>query len=192
MIKQVHLKNGQKVKIRHVQETDMDEFWNNFNEVVDEGTYLPVFYPVRSDLEKKAFYDNIVKNNELCIVAELTKRIGKHSIVGQCEITNLEWDASDHVGNLGIIVKKGYRNLGLGFHLIDTVILEAKNALNKEKIILSCFSTNKRALHLYAKMGFKTVGTRKRQFYMNSQYYDEVLMELWIDDYLEKREKETV
>ncbi|MHA2289784.1 MAG: N-acetyltransferase family protein, partial [Promethearchaeota archaeon] len=55
---------------------------------------------------------------------------------------------------------------------------------NKEKIILSCFSNNKRALYLYQKLGFKTIGSREKQFYMDTKYYDEILMELWIDDYL--------
>jgi RimJ/RimL family protein N-acetyltransferase len=65
-------------------------------------------------------------------------------------------------------------------------IREFKNLNNKEKIILSCFSDNKRALYLYKKLGFKIIGTRKNQFYMDSTYYDEILMELWIDDLLAK------
>ena len=52
----------------------------------------------------------------------------------------------------------------------------------KEKITLSCFSTNIHALELYKKIGFEVVGTKKKQFYMNSQYYDEVVMEMWIDE----------
>ncbi|TFF95643.1 MAG: N-acetyltransferase, partial [Promethearchaeota archaeon] len=55
----------------------------------------------------------------------------------------------------------------------------------KEKIILSCFSTNHRAIHLYKKIGFKKIGLRKNQFKINNTYYDEVLMELFIDEYLE-------
>ena len=71
-----------------------------------------------------------------------------------------------------------------GKELLDTAIRESKKLNNKQKIILSCFSSNERAIYLYKKMGFKVVGIRKKQFYMDSQYYDEVLMELWIDEYL--------
>ena len=106
------------------------------------------------------------------------------NIIGQCEISNLEWDASIHVGRLGIIVARNYRDMGIGFNLIDAAIRESKILNNKEKIILSCFSTNERALHLYKKLGFEVVGVRKKQFYMNSTYYDEVMQELWIDNYL--------
>jgi RimJ/RimL family protein N-acetyltransferase len=63
-------------------------------------------------------------------------------------------------------------------------IREAKELNNKEKIILSCFSNNERALFLYKKLGFKLIGRREKQFYMDSKYYDEMLMELCINDYL--------
>lgn len=69
-------------------------------------------------------------------------------------------------------------------------IREAKKLNNKEKIILSCFSNNERALHLYERMGFRVVGVRKQQFYMDGGYYDEVMMELFIDEYLRKNSQE--
>ncbi|MFX1238610.1 MAG: GNAT family N-acetyltransferase [Promethearchaeota archaeon] len=173
-----------KIVIRHVKKSDMHGVWKNFNEVLEEGIYLPVFTPVRTEWEKKTWYDNLKKEKEMCIVAENQELKSPDNIVGQCELSNLQWEASIHVFSLGIIVRKEYRDQGLGRALIDMAIREAKNAFNKEKIILSCFSTNARGIHLYESMGFKKVGMRKRQFHMNSTYYDEILYELFIDDYL--------
>ncbi|MHA1233990.1 MAG: GNAT family N-acetyltransferase [Promethearchaeota archaeon] len=181
----VELKNGEKILIRHVIESDIDGIWNNFNEVVDEKIYLPVLFPVRSKFEKQSWFQNIQKERETCIVAIHPTMVSPYNILGQCEISNLEWDAATHVGSLGIIVQKNFRDLGIGFILIDFAIRESKR-LNKEKIILSSFLDNERALNLYKKIGFKTSGIRKKQFYMDSNYFDEVLMELWIDDYLDK------
>ncbi|MHA2181310.1 MAG: N-acetyltransferase family protein [Promethearchaeota archaeon] len=184
----LELKSDEKIIFRHLSKSDIDGVWNNFNEVVDEGIYLPVFFPVRSHLEKESWYHSIKKEKEICIVAENQKHKIPHNIIGQCEISNSNWDAGSHVGILGIIVRNEYRDLGIGFNLIDFAIRESKILMNKEKITLSCFLTNKRALHLYEKIGFERVGVRKKQFYMDSKYYDEVLMELWIDDYLNKNE----
>jgi ribosomal protein S18 acetylase RimI-like enzyme len=184
MNKIIELKTGEKVIIKHVSKPDIEGVWNNFNEVIEEGIYLPVFFPVRSTLEKESWYHKIKEEKELCIVAVKPNTKSPYNIIGQCEISNSTWDAGQHVGILGIIVKKEYRDLGIGAHLIDVAIRESKILNNKEKITLSCFSTNERALHLYKKLGFKVIGVRKKQFYMDSQYYDEVLMELWIDDYL--------
>ena len=178
------LRTGEKILIRHITESDIDGVWNNFNEVVEEGIYLPVLFPVRSRFEKQSWYNNIQKDRETCIIAIHPDLKNPHNILGQCEISSLDWDAATHVGSLGIIVQKKYRDLGIGYHIIDMAIRESKNLNNKEKIILSCFSNNKRALFLYKKLGFKMIGRRVKQFYMDSNYYDEILMELWIDDYL--------
>lgn len=180
----LELETREKISIRHLSKYDVEGVWNNFNEVVEEGLYLPVFFPVRSQLEKESWYHKIKSENELCIIAENLSLKAPNNIIGQCEISNSEWDASLHIGNLGIIVKNKYRDLGIGTNLIDMAIRESKKLNNKEKIILSCFSTNERAIHLYKKLGFEIVGVRKKQFYMDSMYYDEVLMEIWIDDYL--------
>ena len=184
----LELKTGEKITIRHLNKSDVEGVWNNFNEVVNEGVYLPVFFPVRSQIEKDSWYHNIKKEKEICIIAENQNLKIPHNIIGQCEISNSPWDAGLHVGVLGIIVKNEYRDLQIGINLVDIAIRESKKLNNKEKITLSCFSTNKRALHLYEKIGFERVGVRKKQFYMDSQYYDEVLMELWIDDYLNKNQ----
>ncbi len=185
MKKVIELKNGDKITIRHVAKSDVKGVWNNFNEVIDEGDYLPVFYPVKSQLEKDSWYRNIKSQHQICIIAEDPKLKSPDNIIGQCEVINSEWDASVHVGILGIILKQKYRDLGIGRKLLDIAIHESKKLNNKEKIILSCFSSNERALYLYKKIGFTVVGVRKKQFHMDSEYYDEVLMELWIDDYLD-------
>jgi len=184
MNKVITLKNGEKIIIRHLKKSDVDGVWINFNEVINENIYLPVFFPVRSQLEKDSWYRDIKNQTQICVIAENPKIKLPHNVIGQCEIINSQWDAAIHVGILGIILKQKYRDLGIGRQLIDTSIRESKKLNHKEKIILSCFSSNKRAIHLYKIMGFKVVGTRRKQFYMDSQYYDEVLMELWIDDYL--------
>ncbi|MFX0144385.1 MAG: GNAT family N-acetyltransferase [Candidatus Hodarchaeota archaeon] len=184
MKKVLKLETGETITLRHLTKSDVNGVWHNFNEVIDEGLYLPVFFPVRSQLEKDSWYHNIKNQKEICIVAEKEDLKPPHNIIGQCEISNSNWDAASHVGILGIIVKEKYRNFSIGRNLIDLAIRESKRLNNKEKIILSSFSTNERAIHLFTKLGFKIIGVRKKQFLMESDYIDEVLMELWIDDYI--------
>ncbi|MFW9999033.1 MAG: GNAT family N-acetyltransferase [Candidatus Hodarchaeota archaeon] len=184
MNKVLELKTGETIIIRHLNKSDIDGVWYNFNEVIEEGNYLPVFFPVRSQLEKDSWYRNIKKEHELCIVAENPDLKTPFNIVGQCEVLNSEWDAAKHVGVLGIIIREKYRDLTIGRNLIDFAIRQSKKLNNKEKIILSSFSTNKRAIYLFKKLGFEVIGIRKKQFLMDSNYIDEILMELWIDDYI--------
>ena len=189
MKKVLELKTGETIIVRHLIKSDIDGVWNNFNDVIEESLYLPVFFPVRSQLEKESWYNNIKNEKEICVVAENPNLKPPYNIIGQCEISNSNWDAAAHVGILGIIVTERYRNLTVGRNLIDLAIQESKRSNNKEKITLSSFSTNDRAIHLFKKIGFKVVCVRKKQFLMNSKYVDEVMMELWIDDYLNKNFK---
>ena len=182
----IEIKNGDTILFRHLKKKDVEGVWSNFNAVLKEGLYLPVFSPVMSEYEKTSWYESIKKEKEVCIVAEHPHLKSPFNILGQCEISNTEWEAGTHVGILGIIVKESFRDQGVGFHLIDLAIRQSKLLNNKEKICLSCFSTNERALHLYETLGFQTIGIRKKQFYMNSTYYDEVLMEIWTEDYISK------
>jgi len=184
MKKVLELKTGETIIIRHLTKSDVDGVWYNFNEVLEEGNYLPVFLPVKSQIEKDTWYLNVKKENEICVLAEHSGLNTPYKVIGQCEISNMEWDAASHVGVLGIIIRKKFRDMSVGRSLIDFAIRESKKLNNKEKIILSSFLTNERALHLFKKLGFKVVGIRKKQFFMNSKYIDEVMMELWIDDYL--------
>ncbi len=185
MKSKITLKDGRIVILKHASREDVDGVWKNFDDVVDEAIYLPIFEKV-NDYEKESWYDDIKYGREVCIVAQIPKVKPPSNIAGQCEITNSEWEAASHVGVLGIIVREDYRGIGLGEVLIDCAIRESKKIKNKKKIILSCFSTNEIALRLYQNLGFQRIGIRKKQFFMNDRYYDEVLMEISIDDYLEK------
>ena len=65
MNKILELKTGDKVIIRNLHKTDVDVVWINFNEVIEEGVYLPVFFPVRSQLEKDSWYRKIKNEKEI-------------------------------------------------------------------------------------------------------------------------------
>ncbi len=177
------ISTGEEIYLRYIKRSDLNAVWRNFNEVVEEDIY-PVFFPVETQFEKESWYDSLKREKNICIIADNLDLKVPFNVVGQCEISNIEWDASKHVGSLGVIVQKNYRDMGIGKRLIDMAIRESQKLNNKEKIILSCFTNNERAIHLYKELGFKEVGIRKAQFKIEGRYYDELLMELLIEDYL--------
>ena len=71
--------------------------------------------------------------------------------MGNVQINKLHGKSS-HVGELGIFIKKGYRDKGIG----ELMMQQALKYANKEgiKIVkLSVFANNDRAIHLYKKFG---------------------------------------
>lgn len=175
-----HLKKGAVIEVRDAQISDIDDVWDVFNMVVDEGIYLPVFSQVRNKADKRSWFYDLITAGDFCLVAVL-KTNGSEKFLGQITIeTSNEWDGIDHVGILGILVHPSYRNIGVGQSLIEEACIEAKNR-GKRKIILSTFHTNPRAIALYEKMGFDVVGVHKCQFFVNEKYVDEILMEKMLD-----------
>lgn len=170
------LKSGTTTIIRYISKEDLDDIWDIFNQIVQEKKYIPVINPVTTRFEKENWYYRQKEEDNVVVVSEIN-----NTVVGQCMIEHIGWDAANHVGELGIIIAPAYRNIGIGRILIQ----EALNAAREkpfEKVSLSCFHTNIRALTLYKNMGFQRVGYRHQQFKLDGTFYDEILMELWIKD----------
>lgn len=110
------------------------------------------------------------------MVAECGKRV-----VGLTDI-NLLRERSDHVGNFGISIAKGYRGIGLGKKMMADIIKLAKKELKpKPKIIrLSVFEDNILAIALYKKMGFKEVARMPKQLQYKGELIDELIMLLYM------------
>lgn len=84
---------------------------------------------------------------------------------------------TEHVRSLGMGVAEAYRGKGVGIALMDYAIKWARGR-KLDKIGLSVFSTNKRAIRLYEKFGFAREGVRKKQFRIDGRYVDEIMMGL--------------
>jgi len=175
--KMIPLKNGMKAVLRHLRKEDLDDIWTIFNIVVAEKKFIPVVNPVTSRFEKENWYFREKDEDNIVIVSETEDG----HVVGQCMIEHVGWDAAYHVGDLGIIISPEYRDLGLGKSLIEEALNVAEEK-GFEKVCLSVFHTNTRAISLYEKMGFRKVGYRDRQFKLDGNYYDEILMDMSITE----------
>lgn len=174
------IKKNYTIEIRDATVSDVEDIWDIFNTVVDEGIYLPVFAKVRDKSSKRSWFYELITNGDFCLVALLKSSDGIETFLGQVTIeSSYEWDGMEHVGILGILVHPSYRNLGVGKSLIEEACEESRRR-GKKKIVLSVFHTNPRAIKLYEKVGFDIVGRRRGQFQVNGEYVDEVLMEKWL------------
>ena len=87
--------------------------------------------------------------------------------------------AFDHVGIMGTLVELGLRRSGVGTGLFEATRAEALKR-GYEKIFTYVRADNTNGLNFYRKMGFKVVGTAKRQVRINGEYIDEVIIEMFI------------
>ncbi len=95
-----------------------------------------------------------------------------------CRIGSL--NKTGHTASFGVAVCKKYRNLGIGTILMKELMKWAEDK-GAEKLWLSVFSTNERAIALYKKLGFEPECVKRGQFKVNGKYVDEIVMSLWVE-----------
>lgn len=73
----------------------------------------------------------------------------------------------DQADIMNIVIKKTYRNQGIGTLLLENLILLAKD-LNISTLFLEVNEQNKPTIHLYEKLGFEKLGVRKKYYNNNN------------------------
>ena len=100
------------------------------------------------------FKSELLNPNSSYIVAKL-----ENNIIGFAGI----WKAVDDIHITNIVVKKDFRNLGLGSVLLHKLI-ELCKGKKYSSITLEVNTKNIPAIKLYEKFGFKNVGIRKKYY----------------------------
>jgi RimJ/RimL family protein N-acetyltransferase len=86
-----------------------------------------------------------------------------------------------HRGRLGIGVQPPYRGIGVGEALLVALLDWAEHEPELERVELSTFPHNVRALNLYRKLGFVEEARLERAYKLSDgTYYDDVMMVKWV------------
>jgi ribosomal protein S18 acetylase RimI-like enzyme len=84
-----------------------------------------------------------------------------------------------HIANLtGLYIKPEYRKRGFGEKLMSHILNELKNSPKILKVRFSVGVTQKTAISLYRKFGFKKIGHSHKEMRVGNKFYDEIQMEM--------------
>ncbi len=167
------------ITIRPLKQSDIaraDKFRDFINELVDDRNAFIAVGNKKTLAEEKTWLKTLMagikKQQQVCLVAE-----EKGKLAGNSQII-LNTERQNHVGELGISIRKDYRNIGLGACLIKEILKTAKKELKpKPKIIrVGVFANHKIAISLYQKMGFKIVARIPKQLNFHGKLIDEIVM----------------
>ncbi len=150
----------------------MDEFVELINSAVEEGAEILKSKKVTREEEAEwlgSLLAKVEKGERFVICAEIEGRV-----VGLCELERRSGVRS-HTATVGIIIKRPYRDLGLGTRMLRTMIDQARS-MGLKVLTLGMFATNARARHVYEKVGFREVGCVPKEFYRDGDYVDHVMM----------------
>lgn len=172
--KQFILKNRKKIILRTAAVKDASSIVKLMKDVIKEGPYTlaePDEYKatVRSEAAKiKRFRD---APGKIYLVAEAGK-----VITGFISFDNWDTRRTEHTGLFSVFIRKKFRGMGIGKILVNGMLDWAKyNPINK-KISLYVFSTNKNAIALYKKLGFRQEGLFKNDMIIDGKYVHSAAM----------------
>ena len=123
-----------------------------------------------------ALHGLLKRDNCMWIIAEMDGEI-----IGSLDFHGGRYDRVRHVGNFGMLVRRDYRNQGVGTALLETMLDWAHSNPCIEKVSTTLFTTNARAMTLYSKHGFVGQGVRQREYQVSpGRYLDAVVMAKWV------------
>jgi RimJ/RimL family protein N-acetyltransferase len=167
----------QEVILRTPRLEDLDGLIRLINSLVEEKAEIARIEKVTREEEAEwlpKMLANLEKNELFFLVAEM-----RGELVASSDIHILTGDEK-HVGVLGIVVKDGFRSLGIGTEMMRVLAKQA-SALGLKVLMLHVFATNRRAVHVYEKAGFVETGKIPKKHFREGQYIDEVLMTKLVD-----------
>jgi RimJ/RimL family protein N-acetyltransferase len=143
-----------KVVLRTPVWGDLDDLLNMINSAVDERVDIFMDEHVKRNGEAEWLGRKLVKIENGQVIGLVAECEGK--VVGSSDVERKTRSMS-HVGELGALVKGGYREAGIGTAMLETLIRESRSQ-GLEILMLRVYSGNDRALHVYEKVGFRETG----------------------------------
>jgi RimJ/RimL family protein N-acetyltransferase len=162
-------KDGKRIAVRRATRRDIDRVVRLWQALADERKYIAT--ETVTVEQKNRWTKSVDDHRVLSALAEIEGELaGSLSLV-----RHRDSEKTKHVKNLAMGVAREYRGMGVGTALMDYAIRWARQRKVK-KIVLSVFSTNRKAIALYEKFGFTSEGRRKHQFLIDGKYVDEIMM----------------
>ena len=106
-------------------------------------------------------------------------------LIGITGFNRMARQRASHRGELvQVYVDSNYRGQNIGEKLLRQALDYAFHLEGIEQVQLSVIASNKTAIKLYEKLGFKTFGVQPRYFKAGDVYMDQQFMQLFKSDYI--------
>lgn len=169
---------GRTFEIRFLTEGDGASCVSYLNDVAGETNFLSFGtgeYKLTPDEQDKQIVSTMkTKNSVLLGVWYQSDLIAVGSIFGAIR------PRTQHVGEVGISVRKSHWGIGVGTQLFDALMEWSKASGVLEKLTLKVQVDNERAIPMYLNKGFKIEGTMSKELKIGNDYFDHHVMGLWL------------
>jgi RimJ/RimL family protein N-acetyltransferase len=130
--------------------------------------------------EREYLRSHIEPENSTYLVAE-----AEGEIIGVLHCTGYNQELTrkmtQHCAEIGISLRKKWRNQGIGTALMKHGLDWARSVNLLKRLQLEVFTDNEHAIHIYKQLGFEVEGRRRRAFLRNGTFIDSFLMALLLE-----------
>lgn len=109
--------------------------------------------------------------------------------IGFIGFGGIDWASQDAWMGIGIGLRKNWGK-GYGTEALLLLLKYGFEQLNLNRVTLSVFSNNPRAIRSYENVGFKTEGRQREVIFRDGQRYDEIYMRIFRDEWLNTENNE--
>jgi RimJ/RimL family protein N-acetyltransferase len=170
-LKRFNAKDGRNVVLRTPRWRDLDDLLKLINSLVDEKADILVTQKFTREAEAEwllKVLSRLKKDEQFFLVAEVDKKVVASSDF------QVQGGTDEHIGSIGIAVRNGYRNLGIGTEIMKT-LLEQAAFFGLKTVTVNPFATNKHAIHVYEKVGFIQSGIIPKKHLRQGRIIDEII-----------------
>lgn len=169
---------GERIYLRALEPEDLDflyELENNTELWEVSGTTTPYAKHILERYLENAHRDIYdVKQLRLCICDKYDKVTGF--------IDLFDFDPKNRRAGIGIVIlAPDERNKGIGFESITILEKYASTILNLRQLYANVTEDNAASRHLFEKLGFQKVGTKKDWIFSEGSYKNEILFQKILD-----------
>jgi RimJ/RimL family protein N-acetyltransferase len=173
---------GSKTSLRALGQDDLPHFvrWINDPEV---RRFMMMRYPLSMTEEENWWESFVARKGDHIFAIEASDgtyigNIGLHDI-----------QTENRRALLGIIIgEQAYWGQGYGTDAIRAMLNWAFGYLNLNRVYLTVYAHNERAIRCYEKCGFQHEGTMRQAQYIDGRYVDEWTMGILRDEFLAEEE----
>lgn len=172
ILKNFNARDGRKVVLRTPKWEDLDDCLELINSLVEEKADIFVTQKFTREAEAEWLLKTISrleKDEQFFLVAEVDKKVIASSDF------QIQGGTEEHSGEIGIAVRDGYRNLGIGTEIMKTLLKQAA-FFGLRTVTVNAFAANKRAIHVYEKVGFVQSGIIPKKHFREGRFIDEIIL----------------
>lgn len=171
ILKKFNAKDGKKVILRTPQWEDVDDLLELINSLVEEQAEIYITQKFTREEEAEwllKVLKRLERNEQLQLVAEVDKKVIVSSGF------QIQGGTEEHIGAIGIVIRSGFRDLGIGTEIMKTLIEKA--AFFGVKVTVNVLASNRRAIHVYEKVGFFQSDVIPKKHLRQGRLIDEIIM----------------